>query len=170
MSTSSSIAGRHECKSERTSRDTCHFQADDVNIDYLHSEAYKRKAGSFVAPWCFAGPMLGRYKKLSFPNRVVIRLAAAGLIHIIGFENSGLHLFIMKKDGFFSPGCTTIKGADLFTRWTFGNRYCQYHYGRSNGPWHHLLFTMPPCEPYIQQLCRMLNSMGAKISGVEVTD
>src|SRR5436190_21995209 len=53
---------------ERVQRDTCIFQADNVNIDYLHSEAYKKKSGRLRGSVMLAGPLLARFKKAFIPK------------------------------------------------------------------------------------------------------
>jgi len=50
-------------KVNRTQRDTCIFQADDINIDYLHSEAYRSKSGQLRGSVMLAGPLLARFRK-----------------------------------------------------------------------------------------------------------
>jgi UDP-N-acetylglucosamine 1-carboxyvinyltransferase len=62
------LLGEMNVKVERTSRDTCTFRADDVNIDYLHSEAFKKKSGKLRGSVMLAGPMLARFKKAFIPR------------------------------------------------------------------------------------------------------
>src|SRR5690349_10884612 len=57
------LLGDMNVKIERPQRDTCIFQADNVNIDYLHSDAYKKKSGKLRGAVMFAGPLLARFKK-----------------------------------------------------------------------------------------------------------
>ena len=58
-------------KMERPERHTCIFQADDVNIDYLHSESYKKKSGRLRGSVMLAGPMLSRFRKAFIPKPVL---------------------------------------------------------------------------------------------------
>src|SRR5947207_1584523 len=62
------LLGEMNVKVKRTSRDTCSFQADDVNIDYLHSEVFKKKSGMLRGSVMLAGPMLARFKKAFIPK------------------------------------------------------------------------------------------------------
>src|SRR6188768_539583 len=57
------LLGEMNVKIERPERHTCIFQADDVNIDYLHSESYKKKSGKLRGSVMLAGPMLSRFRK-----------------------------------------------------------------------------------------------------------
>ena len=89
-------------KLERTSRDTCSFQADDVNIDYLHSEAFKKKSGKLRGSVMLAGPMLARFKKAFIPKPGGDKIGRRRLdTHIIGFEKLGAKFTYHEEDGFF---------------------------------------------------------------------
>jgi UDP-N-acetylglucosamine 1-carboxyvinyltransferase len=55
-------------KIERVSRDTCIFQADDVNIDYFRSETFRKKSGRLRGSVMLAGPMLSRFRKAFIPK------------------------------------------------------------------------------------------------------
>src|SRR5678816_3702749 len=55
------LLGDMNVKIERPQRDTCTFQADDVNIDYLHSETFRKKSGRLRGSVMLAGPMLSRF-------------------------------------------------------------------------------------------------------------
>ena len=77
-------------KIDRVSRDTCIFQADDVNIDYLHSEAYHKKSGKLRGSVMLAGPMLARFKKAYIPKPGGDKIGRRRLdTHIIGFQKMG---------------------------------------------------------------------------------
>jgi UDP-N-acetylglucosamine 1-carboxyvinyltransferase len=61
-------------KIERPERDTCIFQANDVDIDYLHSETFRKKSGRLRGSVMLAGQCWQDSEKLSFRSQVVIRL------------------------------------------------------------------------------------------------
>lgn len=160
------LLGDMNVKVERTSRDTCHFQADDVNIDYLHSEAYKKKSGKLRGSVMLAGPMLGRYKKAFIPKPGGDKIGRRRLdTHIIGFEKLGASFIYHEEDGFFHLDAPQLKGADLLLDEpsVTGTANIIMAAAMAHGT---TTIYNAACEPYIQQLCRMLNSMGAKISGV----
>ena len=105
------LLGEMNVKLERTSRDTCTFQADDVNIDYLHSEAYKKKSGKLRGSVMLAGPMLARFKKAFIPKPGGDKIGRRRLdTHIIGLKNSVHRLHIMKKMGSFISKHPTCRG------------------------------------------------------------
>src|SRR5580765_9034314 len=62
------LLGEMNVKIERPRRDTCIFQADDVNIDYLHSETFRKKSGKLRGSVMMAGPMLSRFRRAFIPK------------------------------------------------------------------------------------------------------
>ncbi|MGZ8544372.1 MAG: UDP-N-acetylglucosamine 1-carboxyvinyltransferase, partial [Flavisolibacter sp.] len=77
-------------KVDRVERHTCVFQADDVNLDYLRSEAFRSKSGMLRGSVMLAGPMLGRFKKAFIPKPGGDRIGRRRLdTHIIAFEKLG---------------------------------------------------------------------------------
>ena len=105
------LLGEMNVKVERTSRDTCIFQADDVNIDYLHSEAYKKKSGKLRGSVMLAGPMLARFRKAFIPKPGGDKIGRRRLdTHIIGFEKLGATFTYHAEDGFFHLEAPDLKG------------------------------------------------------------
>src|SRR6188474_968302 len=101
-------------KIERPQRHTCTFQADDVNIDYLHSEPFKKKSGRLRGSVMLAGPMLARFKKAFIPKPGGDKIGRRRLdTHIIGFEKLGAAFVYHDEDGFFHLDAPNLKGADL---------------------------------------------------------
>ena len=153
-------------KVNRISRDTCAFQADDVNIDYLHSEDYKKKSGKLRGSVMLAGPMLARFKKAFIPKPGGDKIGRRRLdTHIIGFEKLGASFTYHEEDGFFHLEAANLKGADLLLDEpsVTGTANIVMAASMANGT---TTIYNAACEPYIQQLCKMLNRMGAKISGI----
>jgi UDP-N-acetylglucosamine 1-carboxyvinyltransferase len=159
------LLGEMNVKTERISRDTCTFQADNVDVEYLHSEAYHKKSGKLRGSVMLAGPMLSRFKKAYIPKPGGDKIGRRRLdTHIIGFEKLGAQ-FAYHEDGFFHLEATELKGTAL-----------QLDEPSVTGTANILMAAVlakgtttiynAACEPYLQQLCRMLNNMGAKISGI----
>lgn len=160
------LLGDMNVRVERSSRDTCHFQADNVNIDYLHSEAYKKKSGRLRGSVMLAGPMLGRYKKAFIPKPGGDKIGRRRLdTHIIGFEKLGASFIYHDEDGFFHLDAPQLKGADLLLDEPSVTGTANIIMAAAMAGGTTTIYNAA-CEPYIQQLCKMLNSMGAKISGV----
>ena len=77
-------------KIDRPERDTCTFQADDVDIDYLHSETFRKKSGRLRGSVMLAGPMLARFRKAFIPKPGGDKIGRRRLdTHILNFERLG---------------------------------------------------------------------------------
>ena len=160
------LLGEMNVKLVRSSRDTCSFQADNVNIDYLHSEVYKKKSGKLRGSVMFAGPLLARFKKAFIPKPGGDKIGRRRLdTHIIGFEKLGASFIYHEEDGFFHLEAPNLKGANLLLDEPSVTGTANIVMAASMAKGTTTIYNAA-CEPYIQQLCRMLNRMGAKISGI----
>src|SRR6201991_2291475 len=160
------LLGEMNVKIERPQRDTCIFQADDVNIDYLHSEDYKKKSGRLRGSVMLAGPMLSRFRKAFIPKPGGDKIGRRRLdTHIIGFEKLGAQFTYHPEDGFFHLESPNLKGTNLLLDEpsVTGTANIVMAAVMASGT---TTIYNAACEPYIQQLCKMLNRMGAKISGI----
>jgi UDP-N-acetylglucosamine 1-carboxyvinyltransferase len=149
----------------RVSPDVCIFKADNVDVDYLNSEAYHKKSGKLRGSVMLAGPMLARFKKAYIPKPGGDKIGRRRLdTHIIGFEKLGA-TFTYSEDGFFHLTTTGLKGTlmQLDEPSVTGTANILMAAVLANGT---STIYNAACEPYIQQLCRMLNSMGANITGI----
>lgn len=160
------LLGEMNVKIERTSPGTCVFQADDVNIDYLHSDAFRKKSGRLRGSVMLAGPMLSRFRKAFIPKPGGDKIGRRRLdTHIVNFQKLGATFTYNSDDGFFHLLAPNLAGADLLldepsVTGTANIIMCAV---MANGT---TKIYNAACEPYIQQLCNMLNRMGAKISGI----
>ncbi len=153
-------------KVNRTSRDTCTFQADDVDIDYLHSEAFHKKSGKLRGSVMLAGPMLARFKKAYIPKPGGDKIGRRRLdTHITGFEKLGARFSYHEEDGFFHLESADLKGTTLLLDEPSVTGTANILMAASMATGTTTIYNAA-CEPYIQQLCKMLNRMGAKISGI----
>lgn len=160
------LLGEMNVKVERASRDTCSFTADNVNIDYLHSEAYKKKSGRLRGSVMLAGPMLARYRKAFIPKPGGDKIGRRRLdTHIIGFEKLGASFTYHEEDGFFHLEAPNLRGNALLLDEPSVTGTANIIMAASMASGTTTIYNAA-CEPYIQQLCRMLNRMGAKICGI----
>ena len=96
------LLGEMNVKIDRPERDTCIFQANDVDIDYLHSETFRKKSGRLRGSVMLAGPMLARFRKAFIPKPGGDKIGRRRLdTHIIGFEKLGASFDYHSEDGFF---------------------------------------------------------------------
>ena len=160
------LLGEMKVKVDRQSRDTCVFQADDVDVDYLHSEAYHKKSGKLRGSVMLAGPMLARFKKAYIPKPGGDKIGRRRLdTHIIGFEKLGAKFLYDTEDGFFHLETTGLKGTNILLDEPSVTGTANILMAASMAAGTTTIYNAA-CEPYIQQLCKMLNRMGAKISGI----
>ena len=153
-------------KVERPVRDTCIFQADDVDIDYLHSEDYRKKSGRLRGSVMLAGPMLSRYRKAFIPKPGGDKIGRRRLdTHIIGFEKLGAKFHYQAEDGFFHLDAPQLRGVRLLLDEPSVTGTANIVMAASMAEGITEIYNAA-CEPYLQQLCQMLNRMGARISGI----
>src|SRR5215212_8830994 len=153
-------------KIERTDRHTCSFQADDVNVDYLRSKEFKKKSGRLRGSVMLAGPMLSRFRKAFIPKPGGDKIGRRRLdTHILGFEKLGAEFVYHAEDGFFHIEAAGLHGAHLLLDEpsVTGTANIVMAAVMANGT---TTIYNAACEPYVQQLCKMLIAMGAKINGV----
>ena len=160
------LLGEMNVKIERPQRDTCIFQADDVNIDYLHSETFKKKSGKLRGSVMLAGPMLARFHKAFIPKPGGDKIGRRRLdTHIIGFEKLGAAFNYHAEDGFFHLTTDELKGLKMLLDEPSVTGTANIVMAASMASGTTTIYNAA-CEPYIQQLCAMLNSMGAIINGI----
>ncbi len=160
------LLGEMKVKIDRQTRNTCIFEANDVDVDYLHSEAYHKKSAKLRGSVMLAGPLLARFKKAFIPKPGGDKIGRRRLdTHIIGFEKLGAKFSYDSNDGFFHLQTTGLKGADILLDEPSVTGTANILMAASMALGTTTIYNAA-CEPYIQQLCKMLNRMGAKISGI----
>ncbi|MEO6315486.1 MAG: UDP-N-acetylglucosamine 1-carboxyvinyltransferase, partial [Chitinophagaceae bacterium] len=160
------LLGDMGVQTERLQRDTCTFKADNVNIDYLHSEAYKRKSGKLRGAVMLAGPMLARFKKAFISKPGGDKIGRRRLdTHIIGFEKLGAAFTYNSDQHVFQLDGSHLKGTFLLLDEPSVTGTANIVMAASMAKGTTTIYNAA-CEPYLQQLCKMLNRMGARISGI----
>lgn len=160
------LLGEMKVKIDRVSRDTCIFQADDVDVEYLHSKAYHKKSGRLRGSVMLAGPMLARFKKAYMPKPGGDKIGRRRLdTHIVGFQKMGASYNYHAEDGFFHLNTTDLKGVSMLLDEPSVTGTANLVMAAVMAQGQTVIYNAA-CEPYLQQLCKMLNRMGAKISGI----
>jgi UDP-N-acetylglucosamine 1-carboxyvinyltransferase len=142
------------------------FKADNVDVDYLSSEDYKSKSSRIRGSIMIVGPLLARYGKGYIPKPGGDKIGRRRLdTHFIGFENLGAKFVYDTKEQFYRVTADELKGADMLLdeASVTGTANIVMTAVMAKGK---TSIYNAACEPYLQQLCKMLNSMGAKITGV----
>ena len=153
-------------KIQRIDRQTCSFKADNVDLDYLASDKFRQKSGRLRGSVMFAGPLLARFKKAYIPKPGGDKIGRRRLdTHIIGFEKLGVEFTYHPEDGLFHLKASKLKGTYLLLDEPSVTGTANIILAAVMAEGTTTIYNAA-CEPYIQQLCRMLNRMGAKISGL----
>jgi UDP-N-acetylglucosamine 1-carboxyvinyltransferase len=153
-------------KTERSSRHVCSFQADDVNVDYLNSETFRRKSGKLRGAVMLAGPLIARFKTAYVPKPGGDKIGRRRLdTHMTGFEKLGVRFSYDPGDDYFRLEAAELKGNYILLEEPSVTGTANIIMAASLATGTTTIYNAA-CEPYIQQLCRMLNRMGAKISGI----
>jgi len=160
------LLGDMNVKVDRQERNTCTFQANDVDIDYLHSETFRNKSGRLRGSVMLAGPMLARFRKAFIPKPGGDKIGRRRLdTHIVNFERLGASFDYHSEDGFFHLIAPHLEGTFLLMDEPSVTGTANLVMAAVMAIGKTTIYNAA-CEPYVQQLCKMLNKMGAKIEGI----
>ena len=153
-------------KVNRVDRHTCHFKADDIDIDYLSSEAFHKKSGKLRGSVMLAGPLLARFNKAYLPKPGGDKIGRRKLdTHVIGFEKLGAIYSFNEQLNCFQLSTTGLKGTFMLLDEPSVTGTANILMAAVLAEGTTTIYNAA-CEPYIQQLSKMLNRMGAKIEGI----
>ena len=153
-------------KVERPDKHTCIFQADDVNIEYLGSPEFANKSGKLRGSVMFAGPMLSRFKQAYIPKPGGDKIGRRRLdTHIIGFEKLGAKFNFNDDQQFYRLTTEQLKGTYMLLDEPSVTGTANLVMAAVLAEGTTTLYNAA-CEPYLQQLCKMLTRMGADIAGI----
>jgi len=143
------------------------FQADDVNVNYLETEAFKKEGGSLRGSIMIVGPLLARFGKGYIPKPGGDKIGRRRLdTHFEGFINLGAKFRYNREDHFYGVEAPNgLTGADMLLDEASVTGTANIVMAAVLAKGKTTVYNAA-CEPYLQQLCKMLNSMGAEISGV----
>ncbi|MGQ1945983.1 UDP-N-acetylglucosamine 1-carboxyvinyltransferase [Geofilum sp. OHC36d9] len=150
----------------RTSPNACAFKADNVCLEYLQTPEFRQRASSLRGSIMIMGPLLARYGKAYFPKPGGDKIGRRRLdTHFYGFEKLGARFDYNPDETFYSVDATSLHGT-----------YMLLDEASVTGTANIIMTAVltkgittiynAACEPYIQQLCKMLVSMGANINGI----
>jgi UDP-N-acetylglucosamine 1-carboxyvinyltransferase len=160
------ILGELGVKVEKIKTDTYTFQANDLNLDYLESEKFKQDGSSLRGSIMIVGPLLARFGKGYIPRPGGDKIGRRRLdTHFEGFIKLGATFRYNKDEKFYGVEADYLTGTNMLLdeASVTGTANIVMAAVKARG-----ITTIynAACEPYLQQLCKMLNSMGAKIRGV----
>ncbi|MFT4738494.1 MAG: UDP-N-acetylglucosamine 1-carboxyvinyltransferase [Cyclobacteriaceae bacterium] len=151
---------------EKTGPESYKFTAQHVNIDFLETVAFKEQASSLRGSIMILGPLLARFGVGKMPKPGGDKIGRRRVdTHFIGFQKLGATFHYDAGNSFYTVDGSNLKGA-----------YMHLDEASVTGTANIVMAAVladgvtsiynAACEPYLQQLCRMLNSMGARIEGI----
>ena len=153
-------------KIQKLSPNNYSFQADDINLDYLISEEFKTKGTKIRGSIMIVGPLLARFGKGYIPKPGGDKIGRRRLdTHFIGFERLGAKFEYNSQESFYKVSAKELKGTYMLLdeASVTGTANIVMTAVMAKGK---TTIYNAACEPYLQQLCKMLNKMGADISGI----
>jgi UDP-N-acetylglucosamine 1-carboxyvinyltransferase len=142
------------------------FNAKDVNLSYLSSEQFKEDGKGLRGSIMLVGPLLARFGKGSIPRPGGDKIGRRRLdTHFDGLIKLGAEFNYNQEDYFYSVEAKQLKGTNLLLDEASVTGTANILMAAVLAKGKTTIYNAA-CEPYIQQLCGMLNRMGAKISGV----
>ncbi|MGB2363664.1 MAG: UDP-N-acetylglucosamine 1-carboxyvinyltransferase [Flavobacteriia bacterium] len=153
-------------KIQKLSPSSYTFQSDEINLDYLTSDEFKTKGTRIRGSIMIVGPLLARFGKGYIPKPGGDKIGRRRLdTHFIGFEKLGAIFTYDSKESFYRVTTDGLKGTYMLLdeASVTGTANIVMTAVMAEGT---TTIYNAACEPYLQQLCKMLNSMGAKITGI----
>ncbi len=153
-------------KVEKLAEDTYTFQSDNIDLEYLKTDTYKKKGAALRGSIMIMGPLLTRFKKAYLPKPGGDKIGRRRLdTHFLGFEKLGAKFNYDSNETFYSVEASNLQGTYILLDEPSVTGTANIVMTAVMAKGKTTIFNAA-CEPYLQQLCEMLNRMGAKITGV----
>ncbi|WP_426429977.1 UDP-N-acetylglucosamine 1-carboxyvinyltransferase [Winogradskyella sp. HB-48] len=153
-------------KVEKLSKGSYSFKADEVNLKYLESAEFKEDGKGLRGSIMIVGPLLGRFGKGYIPKPGGDKIGRRRLdTHFEGFINLGAKFRYNREDYFYGVEAEELKGTYMLLDEASVTGTANIVMAAVLAKGQTTIYNAA-CEPYLQQLCKMLNRMGAKISGI----
>jgi UDP-N-acetylglucosamine 1-carboxyvinyltransferase len=161
-----SLLGDLGVKIEKIKEDTYTFQADEINLNFLKSEDFRKKGAALRGSIMIVGPLLARFGFGAIPKPGGDKIGRRRLdTHFIGFEKLGAKFDFDSHANFYEVSASKLKGTYMLLEEASVTGTANILMAAVMAEGTTQIYNAA-CEPYLQQLCKMLNSMGAKIEGV----
>lgn len=160
------LVGDMGCTVEKLGKGSYRFTAAQINTDFLQTETYRKKASALRGSVMLLGPILARYGGANIPKPGGDKIGRRRLdTHFIGFQNLGAKFNFNSQDGLYHIDATHLKGCYMLLDEASVTGTANIVMAAVLAKGTTTIYNAA-CEPYLQQLCSMLNRMGAKISGI----
>ncbi|MEY2898214.1 MAG: UDP-N-acetylglucosamine 1-carboxyvinyltransferase [Bacteroidota bacterium] len=151
---------------KKISDDTYSFKAANVNMDFMTTPEYRKRASSLRGSVMVLGPLLTRFGRAYLPKPGGDKIGRRRMdTHLIGFQNLGATFNFDSEEHFFRMEAKKLKGTYMLLEETSVTGTANIVMAAVLAEGTTTIFNAA-CEPYLQQLCNMLNRMGAKITGI----
>ncbi|AYB32296.1 UDP-N-acetylglucosamine 1-carboxyvinyltransferase [Chryseolinea soli] len=153
-------------KVEKLGPESYRFTASNVNINFLETDTYRKKAAALRGSVMLLGPILARFGKATMPKPGGDKIGRRRLdTHFLGFQKLGAKFNFDSEEHLFHIDASELKGCYMLLdeASVTGTANIVMAAVLAKGT---TTIYYAACEPYLQQLCLMLNRMGAKISGI----
>ncbi len=151
---------------EQLGEDTYSFRATDINLDYLRSDDYHNRCRRLRGSVMMIGPLLARFGVGYIPKPGGDKIGRRRLdTHFLGFQKLGATFNFDQAEEFYSVEGKNLKGCYMLLDEASVTGTANIIMAAVLAEGTTTIYNAA-CEPYIQQLCRMLNRMGARISGI----
>ena len=142
------------------------FKADNIDVDFLTTDEFKQKGGSLRGSIMIVGPLLSRFGKGYIPKPGGDKIGRRRVdTHFIGFQKLGAQFDFDANNNFYKAHAKRLKGTHMLLDEASVTGTANIIMAASLAEGKTTIYNAA-CEPYIQQLCKMLNSMGANITGI----
>ncbi len=150
----------------RRSKDTYVFRAATIDLDYFKSAAFKAKGGGLRGSIMIVGPLLARFGKAAIPKPGGDKIGRRRLdTHFLGFEKLGARFHYDADAHFFNVDATNLTGTYILMDEASVTGTANIVMAAVLAKGTTTIYNAA-CEPYLQQLCKMLVRMGARIGGI----
>lgn len=154
------------CKVEKLGTGSFRFTAANVNTDFLKTEIYRKKAAALRGSVMLLGPILARFGEANIPKPGGDKIGRRRLdTHFIGFQNLGAKFNYNADENLYHIDASHLKGCYMLLDEASVTGTANIIMAAVLAKGTTTIYNAA-CEPYLQQLCNMLNRMGAKISGI----
>ena len=160
------LLGDMGVKVEWVDQHTCAFTAENVNLDYLLSDAFKKQGGALRGSIMIIGPLLARFGMAYIPEPGGDKIGRRPIdTHLRGFESLGATFEHLKDERTYRINARNLKGSYLVLDEASVTGTANIVMAASLTSGETTIYNAA-CEPYLQQLCKMINRMGGDITGI----
>ncbi len=151
---------------EKTGEESYRFTAEHINLDFMDSEVFREKASSLRGSIMMLGPLLARFGTGKMPRPGGDKIGRRRLdTHFVGFQKLGAKFSYDGQSGFYNINAKKMTGTYMLLDEASVTGTANIVMAAVMAEGTTTIYNAA-CEPYLQQLCRMLNTMGARISGI----